>query len=110
MDAGAGPRHEAAEEEKKLKPRRTQADTWAMHLAAAVQFFEREGHLRVPLKHVETIPVDGEGQEQDIRLGSWIGNQRSSAATLAPERVEQLSSGCGGRRDPGAEPDRGRCG
>ncbi|MFH9969604.1 helicase associated domain-containing protein [Streptomyces mirabilis] len=25
-------------------------------------------------------------------LGSWIGNQRSRAATLAPERVEQLSA------------------
>ncbi|MFE5091870.1 helicase associated domain-containing protein [Streptomyces sp. NPDC056638] len=26
-----------------------------------------------------------------LRLGAWVGNQRSRAATLTPERVEQLS-------------------
>ncbi|MGW0552466.1 helicase associated domain-containing protein [Streptomyces altiplanensis] len=25
------------------------------------------------------------------KLGAWVGNQRSRAATLAPERIEQLS-------------------
>lgn len=35
----------------------------------------------------------GEDQEQrDLRLGAWIGNQRSRAATLTPERIEQLSA------------------
>ncbi|MCT2548690.1 DEAD/DEAH box helicase [Streptomyces atratus] len=85
---------EPVAEDEKPPPRRTQADKWAVNLAAARQFFEREGHLRVPRKHVETIVAgaEGEGQEeQAIRLGSWIGNQRSRAATLSPERVEQLS-------------------
>ncbi|MFE7394099.1 helicase associated domain-containing protein [Streptomyces sp. NPDC056227] len=66
-----------------------------MHLAAARQFFEREGHLRVPRKHVETITIGRNGSEQrdvGLRLGSWIDNQRSRATTLAPERVEQLSA------------------
>ncbi|MFG2220419.1 Helicase associated domain protein [Streptomyces sp. NPDC048685] len=84
-----------ATEDEKPPPRRTQADKWAVNLAAAQQFYEREGHLRVPRKHVETIAVGagGEGQEgQAIRLGSWIGNRRSRAATLSPERVEQLSA------------------
>ncbi|WP_443044707.1 helicase associated domain-containing protein [Streptomyces sp. DHE17-7] len=27
-----------------------------------------------------------------LKLGAWIGNQRSRAATLSPERVEQLSA------------------
>uniref|UniRef100_UPI0036F3EB15 helicase associated domain-containing protein n=1 Tax=Streptomyces cynarae TaxID=2981134 RepID=UPI0036F3EB15 len=59
------------------------------------------GHLRVPRKHVETIVLsggDGDGgrgedqKERQLRLGAWIGNQRSRAATLSPERVEQLSA------------------
>jgi hypothetical protein len=39
---------------------------------------------------------DGEDREQreerQIKLGAWIGNQRSRAATLTPERIEQLSA------------------
>ncbi|MEU6104139.1 DEAD/DEAH box helicase [Streptomyces flaveolus] len=89
-----------ADEDEKPKPRRTQADKWALNLAAAKQFYEREGHLRVPRKHIEKIVVSGEGngssdEHQDVRelrLGAWIGNQRSRAATLSPERVEQLSA------------------
>jgi superfamily II DNA or RNA helicase len=91
--------HPATEHEKP-KPRRTQADKWALNLAAAKQFYQREGHLRVPRKHIESIAVgdaggreDGEGQEvRQVRLGAWVSNQRSRAATLTPERVEQLST------------------
>ncbi|WP_331722357.1 Helicase associated domain protein [Streptomyces canus] len=84
-----------ATEDEKPPPRRTQADKWALNFLAAKQYFEREGHLRVPRKHVETIVVgiDGEDQEEhELRLGAWIGNQRSRAATLTPQRVEQLSA------------------
>ncbi|MFJ7048635.1 helicase associated domain-containing protein, partial [Streptomyces sp. NPDC101112] len=89
-----------ATEDEKPKPRRSQADKWAINLAAAKQFYEREGHLRVPRKHVETIIIGGDGkggsgknqEERELKLGAWIGNQRSRAATLAPERVEQLSA------------------
>nr|WP_149830673.1 DEAD/DEAH box helicase [Streptomyces tailanensis] len=91
---------EPAAEEEKPRPRRTQADKWAMNLAAAKQFYEREGHLRVPRQHVERIVIGGDGdgdsgedqEERALRLGAWVGNQRSRAATLAPERVEQLSA------------------
>ncbi|MFF0291792.1 Helicase associated domain protein [Streptomyces sp. NPDC005262] len=88
---------EPAGKDEKPKPRTSQAQKWAMHLAAARQFYEREGHLRVPRKHIETITVRGDGgknQEQrdvTLKLGAWVGNQRSRAATLTPERVEQLS-------------------
>ncbi|MFJ6900556.1 Helicase associated domain protein [Streptomyces hokutonensis] len=84
-----------ATEDEKPKPRRTQAAKWALNFAAATQFFEREGHLHVPRKHVETIVIssDGEDQEQrDIKLGAWIGNQRTRAATLPKGRMEQLSA------------------
>ncbi len=80
-----------ATEEEKPQPRRTQADKWALNYEAARQFFEREGHLRVPRKHVERI-VGEDQEERELRLGAWVGNQRSRAATLSPERVELLSA------------------
>jgi superfamily II DNA or RNA helicase len=82
---------EPATEDEKPK-RRTQADKWAMHYAAAKQYYEREGHLQVPRKHVERIAVDEGQEERDHKLGAWIGNQRSRAATLTPERIELLSA------------------
>ncbi|MFF8196640.1 helicase associated domain-containing protein [Streptomyces bobili] len=72
-----------ATEDEKPKPRHTQADKWAIHYEAAKQFYQREGHLQVPRKHVERIAVGGDGssgEDQEVRehrLGAWIGNQRS---------------------------------
>ncbi|MEU5537503.1 Helicase associated domain protein [Streptomyces sp. NPDC020362] len=92
---------EPTTEDEKPKPRQTQADKWAMNFAAAKQYYEREGHLKVPRKHTERITVGGgaedggggESQEaRDLKLGAWISNQRSRAATLSPDRVEQLSA------------------
>ncbi len=80
-----------ASEDEKPKPRRTQADKWTANLAAARQFFEREGHLKVPRKHVETV-LSEDGWELQFRLGAWVSNQRSRAATLTPERMEELSA------------------
>ncbi|MFF8731726.1 Helicase associated domain protein [Streptomyces sp. NPDC015171] len=87
---------EPAADDEKPKPRRSQADKWAMNYEAARQYYEREGHLRVPRKHLETLVGDdgrnGAGQgPREIKLGAWIGNQRSRAATLTPERMEQLT-------------------
>ncbi|MFE8937919.1 Helicase associated domain protein [Streptomyces sp. NPDC007872] len=86
-----------ATQEEKPKARVSQAKKWAMHYAAARQFFEREGHLTVPRKHVETLVLAGaedEGRERrevTLKLGTWIGNQRTRATSLSPERIEQLS-------------------
>ncbi|MFH9865623.1 Helicase associated domain protein [Streptomyces lydicus] len=87
-----------ATENEKPKPRRTQADKWAMNYQAAKQFYKREGHLQVPRKHIERIIIGSNGdggsgedqKEREIRLGAWTSNQRTRAATLSPERVEQL--------------------
>ncbi|MET9558351.1 Helicase associated domain protein [Streptomyces sp. NPDC006645] len=82
---------EPATENEKPKPRRTQAEKWTANLAAAHQYFEREGHLQVPRKHVETV-LSEDGRELQFRLGAWVNNQRSRAAALTPEREEQLSA------------------
>lgn len=81
-----------ATEHEKPKPRPTQADKWAMNYEAARQFYEREGHLLVPRKHVERTVVGEDQEQRELRLGAWIDNQRSRAATLTPERAEQLSA------------------
>lgn len=78
---------EPASEDEKPPPRRTQADKWAMDY----EFYEREGHLQVPRKHVERI-VGEDQEEREHRLRAWFGNQRSRAATLTPEQMEQLSA------------------
>ncbi len=86
--------HPAAEEVQP-PPRRKHSDRWAMNYAAARQYYEREGHLRVPRGHTERIVTghdDGHQEEQELKLGSWIGNQRSRAASLSPERREQLTA------------------
>ncbi|MFI0156425.1 helicase associated domain-containing protein [Streptomyces lydicus] len=88
---------ETASEEEKPKPRRTQADKWAMNYEAAKQFYKREGHLRVPRKHIEQITVGSNGdggsgedqEERELRLGAWINNQRTRAA---PSRRNGCSS------------------
>ncbi|MFE2078385.1 helicase associated domain-containing protein [Streptomyces misionensis] len=82
---------EPATEDEKPPPRRTQADKWALNYQAAKQYYEREGHLRVPRKHIERI-IGEDQEEREHKLGAWIGNQRSRAATLSPERVELLSA------------------
>ncbi|MFF5522659.1 DEAD/DEAH box helicase [Streptomyces coeruleorubidus] len=85
-----------ADESEKPRPRTSQADKWALNYAAAKQFYQREEHLKVPRKHIERIVVaerDGQGQqERELKLGAWISNQRSRAATLSPARIEQLSA------------------
>ncbi|MEU3490651.1 DEAD/DEAH box helicase [Streptomyces massasporeus] len=83
---------EPAAEGEKPPRRRTQADKWAMNYQAAKQYYAREGHLRVPRKHIERIVVGENQEERELGLGAWIGNQRSRAAALSPERVEQLSA------------------
>ncbi|MEU5757093.1 Helicase associated domain protein [Streptomyces sp. NPDC047829] len=80
-----------AADEEKPRPRRSQADKWAVNYAAAKQFYEREGHLQVPRKHIERT-VGEDQEERELRLGAWIGNQRSRVATLSPERLELLSA------------------
>lgn len=67
-------------------PRRSRAQMWVANLAAARQYAQREGHLNVPRSHIETL----DGDEQ--ALGVFIANSRARKATLAPERVAELTA------------------
>ncbi|MGW2231383.1 helicase associated domain-containing protein [Streptomyces formicae] len=83
----------AGEDERAVKPR-TQDDKWALNLRAARQFHAREGHLRVPRKHVEDLGSDagadsalpGVDGPVEVRLGTWLDNVRRRSEKLTPKR------------------------
>ncbi|WP_229888125.1 helicase associated domain-containing protein [Streptomyces olivaceoviridis] len=71
------------------RPAKLTADgKWALNLRAARQFHAREGHLRPGRKHVERLDVDG--QQVDIKLGTFLDNTRRRADKLTPERRAEL--------------------
>ncbi|WP_371098562.1 helicase associated domain-containing protein [Streptomyces sanglieri] len=83
----------AGEDERPVK--QTQDTKWAPNLAAARQFHAREGHLRVPRKHVEH--PEGLGGRQGgvdggvvVKLGIWLDNARKRAAKLPEQRRTDL--------------------
>ncbi|MGW2027390.1 Helicase associated domain protein [Streptomyces decoyicus] len=78
-------------EQDKPPRRRSQQEKWNLNLAAAAQYRQREGNLAVPRSHTETW-VDEDGQEQSVKLGSFVANAKSRAAKLAPERRDELST------------------
>ncbi|OKI49391.1 hypothetical protein AMK15_33870 [Streptomyces sp. MJM1172] len=81
---GIGP----AAEDEKPKPRPTQVDKRIANLAAAGQFFEREGHLTVPRKHVGTV-LSKDGGERRFRPGH--GSTTSGAGPPYCPRSERSS-------------------
>ncbi|WP_098240214.1 helicase associated domain-containing protein [Streptomyces formicae] len=65
---------------------------------AAQQFHAREGHLRVPRKHVEGLGFDAGANSSlpgvdgpvEVRLGTWLDNVRKRAGKLSTERRADL--------------------
>ncbi|MFD5574962.1 helicase associated domain-containing protein [Streptomyces cadmiisoli] len=91
---------EPAEEERPV--RRRQDHKWMLNFAAVRQFHAREGHLNVPRKHVEQVPVDNAGPAATgrettpentvpVALGMWIANTRRRADKLTDQRREALN-------------------
>ncbi|MFI5774940.1 helicase associated domain-containing protein [Streptomyces sp. NPDC051658] len=86
----------AEEDERPVK--QTQDGKWAVNLAAARAFFAREGHLRVPRKHVEeldagTVPAgrqNGADGPVVVKLGMWLDNVRNRAGKLPKQRRADL--------------------
>jgi len=56
------------------------AEAWEANFAALQRFHTREGHCRVPDKR----------QEEGLKLGSWVRNQRTRKDMLSPEQVHRL--------------------
>lgn len=77
---------EPADEAEQPPARRTQADRWAGHLAAARQFHAREGHLNVPRKHVEDVGG------VPVKLGGFLDHTRRRATKLTLERHAELDA------------------
>ncbi|MEL5957120.1 helicase associated domain-containing protein [Streptomyces sp. CLV115] len=86
----------AEEHERPVK--QTQNAKWAANLAAARQFHAREGHLRVPRKHVEELEAQDAlsvrqgdaGGAVVVKLGTWLDNVRKRAAKLPEQRRTDL--------------------
>src|SRR5262249_22019144 len=53
---------------------------WEEGLRHLIAYKEREGHCRVPFKHMEN----------GFRLGQWVGTQRDNPDTLSARRRQQL--------------------
>ncbi|MFF4666980.1 helicase associated domain-containing protein [Streptomyces sp. NPDC001282] len=82
---------------------RGQDAKWAANLAAARQFHAREGHLRVPRKHIEQVALldaeaglvgrqNGANEAVGVKLGTWLDNVRKRAAKLTEQRRTDLDA------------------
>ncbi|WP_369199389.1 Helicase associated domain protein [Streptomyces sp. PU-14G] len=68
------------------------ATRWEINLAAARQFKAREGHLRVPRAHTETV-TDTDGRTHEIRLGVFRSNTRThlKKQKLTPDQMREAT-------------------
>ncbi|MER6499188.1 helicase associated domain-containing protein [Streptomyces sp. NPDC001455] len=79
---------------------RGQDAKWAANLAAARQYHTREGHLRVPRKHVEHLESEagpsgrqnGADGAVEVKLGTWLDNVRKRADKLTEQRHADLDA------------------
>ncbi len=57
-------------------------DLWERNFAVLSEFYERNGHSRVPYSH----------EEKSLKLGIWAGAQRSKKSNLSSDRIERLNA------------------
>lgn len=59
-------------------------------ITALAQYVQREGHLKVPRQHTETVLIDG--QEHHVKAGVFLSNHKSRRTKLTSEQREQLAA------------------
>lgn len=59
-------------------------DWWDVRMSSLKQYYEREGHSNVPLRHIEFFC------DRQIQLGRFVIYIRKKKHTLTTERIEQL--------------------
>ncbi|MYT97339.1 MULTISPECIES: DEAD/DEAH box helicase [unclassified Streptomyces] len=75
------------------QPPKKTAGTFELGITALAQYAEREGHLRVPRQHTETVVVDG--QEHQIKTGVFLSNHKSRRAKLPAAKLGAFAAlGC----------------
>ena len=57
------------------------AELWERNYTVLMEFYERNGHSRVPNLH----------NEAGLKLGIWVGAQRSKKNHLTPDQIKRLS-------------------
>ncbi|UUU18874.1 DEAD/DEAH box helicase [Streptomyces sp. DSM 40750] len=82
---GITPLAPAPELEASAKPSTTPLSAFERGVAALAQYKAREGSVKVPRAHVETVEVDG--QEHPVKLGVWIMNQKGRRAKLTADKL-----------------------
>ncbi|MFD7747801.1 Helicase associated domain protein [Streptomyces sp. NPDC059698] len=59
-------------------------------IAALTQYAAREGHLKIPRQHTETVLIDG--QEHEVKAGIFLSNSKARRAKLTTGQREQLAA------------------
>ncbi|MFF7492810.1 DEAD/DEAH box helicase [Streptomyces rubiginosohelvolus] len=59
-------------------------------ITALAQFVQREGHLKVPRQHTETVVIDG--HEHEVKAGVFLSNHKSRRNKLSTEQREQFAA------------------
>ncbi len=54
-------------------------------ITALAQYVQREGHLKVPRQHTETVLIDG--QEHQVQAGVFLSNHKNRRAKLSAEKL-----------------------
>ncbi|WP_127469607.1 DEAD/DEAH box helicase [Streptomyces sp. B27] len=67
------------------QPPKKTAVAFELGITALTQYAEREGHLRVPRQHTETVVADG--QEHQVKAGVFLANHKTRRAKLSSEKL-----------------------